>query len=192
MSKKQLPEYLNFASELQSAGLAVNPSELHGLLTGMLSGGMNFSDKSWQPLVFDYVSEGMAWPSNVLSITQVVLDKTSDDLTQTSLELALFLPDEEAGATLFDVADGLADWVNHFISGLGLIGASLTKASKDTKEALTDLEEIAKLGIDEDDDMQEQGDLLEQVIEHAKACVLIIHAEFGQKIMPSPPSPTIH
>lgn len=192
MSKKQLPEYLNFASELQSAGLAVNPSELHGLLTGMLSGGMNFSDKSWQPLVFDYVSEGMAWPSNVLSITQVVLDKTSDDLTQTSLELALFLPDEEAGATLFDVADGLADWVNHFISGLGLIGASLTKASKDTKEALADLEEIAKLGIDEDDDMQEQGDLLEQVIEHAKACVLIIHAEFGQKIMPSPPSPTIH
>ena len=192
MSKKQLPDYLNFASELQSAGLAVNPSELHGLLTGMLSGGMNFSDKSWQPLVFDYVSEGMAWPSNVLSITQVVLDKTSDDLTQTSLELALFLPDEEAGATLFDVADGLADWVNHFISGLGLIGASLTKASKDTKEALADLEEIAKLGIDEDDDMQEQGDLLEQVIEHAKACVLIIHAEFGQKIMPSPPSPTIH
>ncbi|MCY9844970.1 YecA family protein [Vibrio caribbeanicus] len=192
MSKKQLPEYLNFASELQFAGLAVNPSELHGLLTGMLSGGMNFSDKSWQPLVFDYVSEGMAWPSNVLSITQVMLDKTSDDLTQTSLELALFLPDEEAGATLFDVADGLADWVNHFISGLGLIGASLTKASKDTKEALADLEEIAKLGIDEDDDMQEQGDLLEQVIEHAKACVLIIHAEFGQKIMPSPPSPTIH
>ena len=192
MSKKQLPEYLNFASELQSAGLAVNPSELHGLLTGMLSGGMNFSDKSWQPLVFDYVSEGMAWPSNVLSITQVVLDKTSDDLTQTSLELALLLPDEEAGATLFDVADGLADWVNHFISGLGLIGASLTKSSKDTKEALADLEEIAKLGIDEDDDMQEQGDLLEQVIEHAKACVLIIHAEFGQKIMPSPPSPTIH
>ncbi|WP_339387302.1 YecA family protein [Vibrio caribbeanicus] len=192
MSKKQLPDYLNFASELQSAGLAVNPSELHGLLTGMLSGGMNFSDKSWQPLVFDYVSEGMAWPSNVLSITQVVLDKTSDDLTQTSLELALLLPDEEAGATLFDMADGLADWVNHFISGLGLIGASLAKASKDTKEALADLEEIAKLGIDEDDDMQEQGDLLEQVIEHAKACVLIVHAEFGQKIMPSPPSPTIH
>ena len=192
MSKKQLPEYLNFASELQSAGLAVNPSELHGLLTGMLSGGMNFSDKSWQPLIFDYVSEGMAWPSNVLSITQVVLYKTSDDLTQTSLELALLLPDEEAGATLFDMADGLADWVNHFISGLGLIGTSLTKASKDTKEALADLEEIAKLGIDEDDDMQEQGDLLEQVIEHAKACVLIVHAEFGQKIMPSPPSPTIH
>jgi yecA family protein len=192
MSKKQLPEYLSFASELQSAGLAVNPSELHGLLTGMLSGGMNFSDKSWQPLVFDYVSEGMAWPSTALSVTQMMLDKTSDDLTETSLELALLLPDEEAGATLFDMADALADWVNHFISGLGLIGVSLTKASKDTKEALADLEEISKLGIDEDDDMQEQGDLLEQVIEHAKACVLIVHAEFGQKIMPSPPNPTIH
>lgn len=192
MSKKQLPEYLSFASELQSAGLAVNPSELHGLLTGMLSGGMNVSDKSWQPLLFDYVSEGMAWPSAALSVTQVMLDKTSDDLTETSLELAMLLPDEEAGASLFDMADALADWVNHFISGLGLIGTSLTKVSKETKEALADLEEIAKLGIDEDDDMQEQACLLEQVIEHAKACVLIVHAEFGQKIMPSPPNPTIH
>ena len=37
MSERNLPEYLTLASELQSAGLAVNPAELHGLLAGMLS-----------------------------------------------------------------------------------------------------------------------------------------------------------
>ena len=71
------------------------------------------------------------------------------------------------------------------------MNAELKKASTDVKEALADLEEIAKLGIDEDDDMQEQAQLLEQVIEHVKACALTIHAEFGQKPVEQK-APTIH
>lgn len=192
-TKQKLPEYLTFASELQTAGLAVNPAELHGLLTGMLSGGLNLSDLSWQPMVFDYVSEGMGWPSKSLQLAQQTLDASISELTGTDLDIELLLPDEEASASLFDIADGLAEWVNHFISGLGLVGTELKKSSSETKEALADLEEIAKLGIDEDDDLQEQAQLLEHVIEHVKACVLTIHSEFGQR--PQPPeqsSPTIH
>ncbi|MEK6212573.1 MAG: UPF0149 family protein, partial [Vibrio fluvialis] len=75
--------------------------------------------------------------------------------------------------------------------GLGLVGAKLQSASDVAKEALEDLEEIAKLGIDEEDDFEEQAQLLEQVIEHVKACVLTLHAEFGVK--PQQDSePTIH
>lgn len=191
MSDTKLPDYLTFASELQSAGLAVNPAELHGLLAGMLSGGLSLTDKSWQPLVFDYVSEGMGWPSKVLQLAQSTLDASVVELTGSGMDLELLLPDEEASATLFDVADALADWVNHFISGVGLINAPIGKAAADVKEALADLEEIAKLGIDEDDDMEEQAQLLEQVIEHVKACVLTIHAEFGRKVE-AQAAPTIH
>ncbi|WP_210444855.1 UPF0149 family protein, partial [Vibrio crassostreae] len=50
MSETTLPDYLTVATELQSASLAVTPAEMHGLLTGMLSGGLNLADKSWQPL----------------------------------------------------------------------------------------------------------------------------------------------
>ncbi|UPQ88373.1 YecA family protein [Vibrio sinaloensis] len=191
MSDTKLPDYLTFASELQSAGLAVNPAELHGLLAGMLSGGLSLTDKSWQPLVYDYVSEGMGWPSKVLQLAQSTLDASVVELTGSGMDLELLLPDEEASATLFDVADALADWVNHFISGVGLINAPIGKAAADVKEALADLEEIAKLGIDEDDDMEEQAQLLEQVIEHVKACVLTIHAEFGRKVE-AQAAPTIH
>lgn len=192
MSTTKLPEYLAFASELQTAGLAVNPSELHGLLTGMLSGGLNLTDKSWQPLVFDYVSEGMGWPSKTLQLAETTLDATIAELTGSGMDIDMLLPDEEASASLFDIADGLADWVNHFISGLGLVNAELKKASNDVKEALADLEEIAKLGIDEDDDLEEQAQLLEQVIEHVKACVLTIHAELGQRTAQPQKAPTIH
>lgn len=191
MSDSNLPDYLTLASELQSSGIAVNPAELHGLLTGMLSGGLSLTDKSWQPLIFDYTNDGMGWPMQALKMAEATLDATIKDLTGSSMDLEMLLPDEEASASLFDIADGLAEWVNHFISGLGLVGADVKKASADIKEALADLEEISKLGIDEDDDMEEQAQLLEQVIEHVKACVLTIHAEFGQQPSESK-APTIH
>ncbi|MBA5763856.1 YecA family protein [Vibrio sp. 404] len=192
MSNISLPDYLTFASEMQSAGLAVNPAELHGLLSGMISGGLSLTDKSWQPLIFDYTNEGMGWPDKTLTLAQQTLDATIKEMTGTDMELSLLLPDEEASASLFDLADGLADWVNHYISGLGLVATEFKKASTQAKEALGDLEEIAKLGIDEDDDLQEQAALLEQVIEHVKVCVLTIHAEFGQKPVQPQSAPTIH
>ncbi|NRF16774.1 YecA family protein [Vibrio coralliilyticus] len=191
MSERNLPEYLTLASELQSAGLAVTPAELHGLLAGMLSGGLSLTDKSWQPLIFDYTNDGMGWPAKSLQLAQATLDATIVEFTGSGMDISMLIPDEDASASLFDTADGVAEWVNHYISGLGLVNADLKKASTDVKEALADLEEIAKLGIDEDDDMQEQAQLLEQVIEHVKACALTIHAEFGQKPVEQK-APTIH
>ncbi|EGU41261.1 YecA family protein [Vibrio scophthalmi] len=192
MSDITLPDYLTFATELQSAGLAVNPAEIHGLLTGMLSGGLSLTDKSWQPLIFDYTNEGMGWPDRTLKLAQQTLDVTTQELTGSDMELSMLMPDEDASASLFDIADGLAEWVNHFISGLGLVAVDLKKASSNVKEALADLEEISKLGIDEDEDQQEQAMLLEQVLEHVKVCVLTIHAEFGQKPAEPAAAPTIH
>lgn len=192
MSNIILPDYLTFATELQSAGIAVNPAEIHGLLTGMLSGGLSLTDKSWQPLIFDYTNEGMGWPDRALKLAQQALDATTKELTGSDMELSLLMPDEEASASLFDIADGLAEWVNHFISGLGLVAVDLKKASDSVKEALADLEEISKLGIDEDEDPQEQAMLLEQVLEHVKVCVLTVHAEFGQKPAEPTAAPIIH
>ena len=192
MSEITLPEYQSIAAELKSASLAVTPAELHGLLVGMLSGGLAINDQTWQPILFDYTNEGMGWPSSALGLAQSVFQVTVNELTGTSMELSLLLPDEAGEEGLFALADGVSDFVNHFISGMGLAGIAIDKASDDAKEALTDLEEIAKLGIDEDDDPGEQALLLEQVIEHVKACVLTIHAEFGARPESNENKPTIH
>ncbi|MET2849944.1 YecA family protein [Vibrio owensii] len=192
MSEITLPEYQSIAAELKSASLAVTPAELHGLLVGMLSGGLAINDQTWQPILFDYTNEGMGWPSNALALAQSVFQVTVNELTGTSMELSLLLPDEAGEEGLFALADGVSDFVNHFISGMGLAGIAIDKASDDAKEALADLEEIAKLGIDEDDDLGEQALLLEQVIEHVKACVLTIHAEFGARPESNENKPTIH
>ena len=192
MSEITLPEYQSIAAELKSASLAVTPAELHGLLVGMLSGGLAINDQTWQPILFDYTNEGMGWPSSALALAQSVFQVTVNELTGTSMELSLLLPDKASEEGLFALADVVSDFVNHFISGMGLAGIAIDKASDDAKEALADLEEIAKLGIDEDDDLGEQALLLEQVIEHVKACVLTIHAEFGARPESNENKPTIH
>ncbi|CAH0541429.1 YecA family protein [Vibrio marisflavi] len=181
MTSNTLPDYATLSDTLNSSSLSVNPAELHGLLVGMLSGGLNPTDDTWKSLLFDYTNEGMGWPINALEQAQRVFDATKKELMSSSFELSLLLPAELSKASLLEVADSFSDWVNHFISGLGLADAKLRKASQEVKESLSDLEEIARLGIDEEDDLEEQAQLLEQVMDHAKICVLTIHAELGKK-----------
>ncbi|MGL6262013.1 YecA family protein [Vibrio sp. WXL103] len=191
MTTNSLPSYFDAAQTLQQSSVAISPAEMHGLLVGMISGGINVNDQSWHGALFDYTNEGMGWPQTALSIAQASFDLSKTELMGSGMEITLLLPEDEE-ATLMEVADSVAEWVNHFISGLGLASNSLSKLSSDAKEALSDLEEIAKLGIDEDDDMEEQALLLEQVIEHVKACVLTVHAELGQKPSQDAEKPTLH
>lgn len=189
MSDIRLPEYLQAQTELTTASLSVTPAELQGLITGMLSGGLSLESDSWKTLLFDYTNDGMGWPVNAVKIAESIYAVSVAELTKADVELSLLLPSDD---DLFAYADGVSEWVNHFISGLGLAGSALGKLSTETKEALSDLEEISKLGIDEDDDMQEQAILLEQVIEHVKVCVLIIHADLGAKPAAVLSNKTVH
>ncbi|OEF27770.1 YecA family protein [Vibrio rumoiensis] len=178
MSDIRLPDYTTAQTELTTASLSVTPAELQGLITGMLSGGLTLEDDSWKTILFDYTNDGMGWPSKAAVLADTIYALSVEELIKADVVLSLLLPDEN---DLIHYADAVSDWVNHFISGLGLAGSSLAKLSSETKEALSDLEEISKLGIDEDDDLQEQAILLEQVIEHVKVCVLTIHSDLGAK-----------
>ncbi len=191
MSKNRLPAYPALANERRSASLGINPAALQGLLTGMLSGGLSLNDKSWQALVFDYTNDGMGWPIGALASAEQILLAMSAQLVDPDFALSLLLPEGEGEEALFELADAVAEWLNHFISGLGLSGANLKHASVEAKEALEDLEEMSKLGSDEEDDLAEQAELLEQVIEHIKVCVLVLHAEFGVK-PEQDTKPTVH
>ena len=59
---------------------------------------------------------------------------------------------------------------------------------------LADLQEISQLGIDEDDDLEDQAALFEQVVEHVRMCVLSCHSELGQRLIndDADEKPTVH
>ncbi|WP_261815987.1 YecA/YgfB family protein [Vibrio gallicus] len=188
MSQTKLPQYQPSAEQLSASDLSVTPAEMHGLLMGMLSGGLQLDSDGWQPLLFDYTNDGQGWPMASLAIAELALKVSREELSKQGFELSLLLPESD---DLIAQGAALSEWVSHFISGLGLVGAKVDKSNPQVKEVLEDLLEISKLEIDPEDDLQEQAMLLEQVIEHVKVCVLTIHIELGNK--PSQPeSKTLH
>lgn len=178
MSQLSLPDYAKVTDELNTAGVSVTAAEMHGLLVGMLSGGLPQNSDGWQSLLFDYTNDGMGWPMACLAVAEQSLKVSKKELSGDDFELSMLLPEED---DLIEYSLAVSEWVSHFVSGLGLIDAQVNKASSQIKEALQDLLEIAKLEIDPEDDLQEQAMLLEQVVEHVKICVLSIHTELGEQ-----------
>ncbi|MDD1782938.1 YecA family protein [Enterovibrio sp. ZSDZ35] len=190
MTQVTLPEYSNIATTLKSDSLAVTPAEMHGLLAGMLCGGLDPDSSNWMPMLYDYTNDGQGWPHQSLGLAASALAQSSSELIDGQMDFELLLPDENE--SLLDRGDAVSDWVSAFIAGIGLVGVTAGKLSDDTKEVLADLAEIAQLGIDEDDDQEEQALLLEQVIEHVRVCAMTLHAELGIKPAKEDAKPTLH
>lgn len=193
MSEVKLPAYDAVDTALKDHGLAASPSELHGLLSGMICGGLAVDDESWVGPVSDYANEGEPLTDGAKAAVRTVFDAASTELgelattlfTSTGAELenyefniSLLLPAEAAELMLR--AEALSEWATNFISGLGLMGLQKTKLSPEVTEAISVLEEISLLGLNEDEDMAEQVQLFDNVVAYVPECVLTCLVELSQ------------
>lgn len=185
------PDYNALASALSQQGVGMTPAEMHGLLSGILCGGNQ--DASWKTLVHDLTNEGMAFSQNLASPLQALHDSTASTLEEEGYLFQLMLPDDE-DISVFDRADALAGWVNHFLLGLGVTQPKLEKVTGETGEAIDDLRTIAQLGYDEDEDQEELEQSLEEVIEYVRVAALLCHDTFTrpQPTAPEVKKPTLH
>ncbi len=94
---------------------------------------------------------------------------TSDALQDDGFLFQLYLPDGD-DVSVFDRADALAGWVNHFLLGLGVTQPKLDKVTGETGEAIDDLRNIAQLGYDEDEDQEELEMSLEEILRIRSCC----------------------
>jgi len=194
MSDVKLPAYETLEPMLKEQGLAVTPSELHGLLCGMICGGMAVDGEQWLAPVSDYANQGDtltdgakmvvrsvfdAASAELGGLTQTLFTSTAAELAEMEFDVALLLPAE--GSELMLRAEALSEWVTNFISGLGLMGMDKKQLSDDVTEAVAALEEIAQLGIDEDEDMQEQAMLFDNVVAYVPECVLTCLVGLSQR-----------
>ncbi|RXJ72316.1 YecA family protein [Veronia nyctiphanis] len=189
MTDTTLPQYEAIKTTLSTSSLAVTPAEMHGLLAGMMCGGLDSEQGTWVPMLYDFTNDGMAWPTNAMLIATNSMSIIKGELLSDELSFSLLLPDEDGD--LIDRADALSEWVSSFMAGIGLMNIKQADLDSDIKEALGDLTEIAQLGVDEDDDMEEQSILFEQVIEHVRVCAMTIHAVLGKR-QPPEQNKTLH
>nr|WP_038381486.1 YecA family protein [Pantoea sp. IMH] len=186
-----MPGYDQLASALTQQGVGMTPAEMHGLISGMICGGNK--DSSWQTLVHELTNEGMAFSQSLSQPLQQLHQGIGDALEEEGFLFQLYLPDDD-DISVFDRADALAGWVNHFLLGLGVSQPKLDKVKGETGEAIDDLRTIAQLGYDEDEDQEELEQSLEEVIEYVRVAALLCHDTFThqQPTAVEVKKPTLH
>ncbi|MDC9606260.1 MULTISPECIES: YecA family protein [Xenorhabdus] len=176
--QNSLPNYQSFDEILHQQSIALTAAEMHGLISGLLCGGNHGGnhDSSWQTLVHDLANDGLAF-SQVLALPlRELYETTFELLDDSSFSFNLLLPDEEAG--VFECAEALAGWVNHFLLGLGVANPKLTE-KPEIQEVITDLRNIGMLGYDEDEDQEELSQALEEVLEYVRVAVQLCYIAFA-------------
>ena len=189
--QNEMPGYKDLNQLLNQQGVGLTPAEMHGLSSGILCGGN--SDSSWQPLIHDLTNEGLAFGHELAEALRKMHAATSDSLEDDGFLFQLYLPEGD-DVSVFDRADALAGWVNHYLLGLGVTQPKLDKVTGEAGEAIDDLRNIAQLGYDEDEDQEELEMSLEEIIEYVRVASLLCHDNFtrSQPTAPEVRKPTLH
>lgn len=190
--ENKLPGYEAIEQLLQQHQVALTAAEMHGLISGILCGGNH--DDSWKTLVSELTNDGLSFPQVLAQPLLEIYQITRNTLDDEGFMFQLFLPDDtQDNVTVFERADGLAGWVNHFLLGLGVVQPRLDKTQGELKEAIGDLRNIAQLGYDEDEDQEQLAQSLEEVVEYVRVAAILCHNEFTHPVVTAPEQkPTLH
>ncbi len=149
--------YARLAQGLQDSPLNASPAEAHGLLCGLLCGGVPDAEARWVREVFGNeagldtdMDKAMDEDALVLEdlppALRLMARETCAQFVGADLALSLVLPAEDA--PLRERAEGLYDWTRGLLLGLGLAGLKAEALSDQGRELLDDLLAITRLDLD--------------------------------------------
>ncbi|MCV2883456.1 UPF0149 family protein [Aestuariibacter sp. AA17] len=189
MSNESQNAYEKSAIILEQHKILTSASEIHGMMVGMLSGGMSLDNRDWLEPLADFINEGEALSDEVKQHLLAVFNDTCQQLVETEFSLTLCLPDD--AAPINERGHALIDWVHGFMLGFGLFQADLTKCSDDVKEALQDFSEIAKMDEEMTPDEESERALFE-VVEYVRVSSMLCFNELGKPAEEDKETPTVH
>ena len=172
---------------LASLRLGVDPSDLHGSLTGYLCAGGKADARDWLAALRLEIDAAAAAAAGSTPLQQLFME-CSAWLDDPDMRFEPLLP---AADTPVDVrADALVEWCRGFLGGIGLAGAAdASSLSPDCAEILRDFSTIAASHFEYSDSEEDEGALAE-VIEFIRVGVLLLHNELVTVTVPA--KATVH
>lgn len=125
-----------------------SPSELHGLVMGIVSVAQAPTEEEWQ-----YILQQLDFAPLDANALQLLTDEAEDAaaaLADDSLDYMPMLPDDQH--TLEERVQCLADWCNGVVLGFGLASGQLRN---DESELLQDLQDVAAVEFEASDNDEE-------------------------------------
>lgn len=148
----------------------VSLAEFHGSVAGLICARGATEDDA--PAVARDLSDLLGVGAETLDSTLVeVVAGTAASLDAADFAFELMLPDDDEA--LGSRVDALAEWCGAFVSAFAEFEPAL---EPEGREALEDLEAIANVEYEEDDDEAAEIDLA-AVLEHVRVAVMLLHDE---------------
>jgi len=173
------PDFDDVANLLVEEGVhATSPSELHGLLCGVLCAGARPDAAAWLQLAADRLDIG-SFSREAAKVGMLELySRTLAQLQATDLGFEPLLPDDDQ--LLAQRAGALGNWCQGFLGGFGQYGKQTDASlSDEAREVLGDLGQIVQIADDDADSDENETDLM-QIQEYVRMAALLLFAECNQ------------
>jgi yecA family protein len=157
---------------LEQLDANVDAAEAHGTLSALLID--NASLATWLGHTLDELPDkGNVLAAEQLGVLEQLFEQTRGQLDDEDLSLELLLPDETDDFDLRLL--GLSQWCQGFLYGFGVSGAAVEESLDDeSRECLSDLLEISKLGHDEETSDETEQQYVE-IVEHVRVATLLLN-----------------
>ncbi len=183
-------DYDSITNRLSQHGISADAAEMHGILCGMMAGGMSITDQKWLEALSDTTNGGEPFNAATEQLLTGLFNQTGQQLLEAEFALQIVLPDDKA--PINDRGMALINWVQGFMLGFGLYQQDMTRCSEDVREALQDFADIARMEEPMSDD-EESERALDEVIEYVKISALLCYSELGQSLLEDQPGkPSVH
>jgi len=157
---------------LEQLGATADAAESHGTLSALLIDNAGFA--VWLGHTLDELPDkGNVLAAEQLGVLEQLFEQTREQLSNEDLSFGLLLPDDtdDFGLRLL----GLARWCQGFLYGFGAGGATAEDSLDDeSRECLSDLLEISKLGYDEETSDESEQQYTE-IVEHVRVVTLLLN-----------------
>ena len=152
-----------------------SPAELHGLLTGMLAGGLQLSADSWLYQAQQLLSIEEILPDEAKVMLVSLYQQTAEQLFDQEYGFRLLLPDDDT--ELESRLKELANWCQSFLTGFGLSGQQQDQLSDDVKAILVDFNEISQVQFEDIDENDSSEMDWYQVAEYVRINTILVFTE---------------
>jgi uncharacterized protein len=174
MKHNQLSSYTQLSQDLEKTQLKLHPSQVHGLLTGIICGNPA-ATTAWKELVL-----GKEDNAAVHATLQALYDSTAKELNEFLFQFQLLLLTDEQ--PLPARAESLTLWCQGFLTGLKVTDVPIEgRDPSEVTEAIDDMIEIAKMDYEEVVASEEDEAAYVELVEYVRMAVVLIYQQLREQ-----------
>lgn len=189
MSNEPLPSFAKITQTLEAAELYTNAAETHGVLSGLVCGGVDLDSQNWRSHFNHVVNEGLNLPSNAHKLIESIYGQVVNQFTDDGLGFSLLLPDDDI--PLDERAEAVAQWAQGFLVGFGMVQQGLNQASAEIQELIRDIRDISQVSLDFEQEDEESEIAFFEIVEYLSVGAMLCFNTFSRKPV-TPISKTLH